>query len=75
MHKLLCIVLIIALLAVMVQAFSGCDIVGKGDTVYITKTGSKFHRAGCRYLRESKIAIDRDEAIALGYTPCSVCKP
>jgi micrococcal nuclease len=45
------------------------------DIVYITKTGSKYHRAGCRYLSKSAIPITRQEAIAKGYTPCSVCKP
>jgi endonuclease YncB( thermonuclease family) len=44
-----------------------------GDTVYITKTGSKYHAPGCRYLRKSKIPISRSEAIARGYTPCGVC--
>ena len=45
------------------------------DTVYITATGSKYHRAGCRYLSKSQIAIDRSDAKAQGYTACSVCKP
>ena len=45
------------------------------DTVFITRTGSKFHRAGCRYLRYSAIPIKRSEAIAQGYSPCSVCRP
>lgn len=44
-------------------------------TVYVTKTGSKYHSAGCRYLRSSKIAIDVDDAIAQGYDACSVCNP
>jgi len=43
--------------------------------VYITKTGSKYHRSGCRYLSRSKIPIMKSEAIARGYTPCSVCNP
>jgi micrococcal nuclease len=47
----------------------------QSDIVYITKTGSKYHRAGCRYLSKSSIPIERKEAIARGYTPCSVCKP
>ena len=47
----------------------------QNDIVYITKTGSKYHRAGCRYLSKSAIPITRQEAIAKGYTPCSVCKP
>ena len=44
-------------------------------TVYITKTGEKYHRDGCRYLKKSQIAIDKDDAVAQGYTPCSVCNP
>jgi len=44
-------------------------------TVYITRTGSKYHRAGCSYLRRSKIPISLKEACARGYTPCSRCRP
>lgn len=44
-------------------------------TVYITRTGSKYHRDGCQYLRSSKIEIDKKEAIENGYTACSKCKP
>ena len=43
------------------------------ETVYVTNTGSKYHRAGCQYLRDSQIAIDLDDAIAAGYTACSRC--
>jgi hypothetical protein len=45
------------------------------QTVYVTKTGSKFHNDGCRYLSQSKISLDLSAAIAKGYGPCSVCKP
>jgi len=44
-------------------------------TVYITKTGKKYHRWGCRYLRKSCIPISLTEAKRRGYTPCKVCKP
>lgn len=44
-------------------------------TVYITDTGSKYHRDGCRYLSRSKHAISKSRAIAEGYEPCKVCKP
>ncbi len=44
-------------------------------TVYITRTGSKYHRASCSYLRKSKTAITREEAIVRGYEPCKRCKP
>jgi hypothetical protein len=43
-------------------------------TVYITRTGEKYHRGSCRYLRQSKIAVTLAEA-RKGYAPCSVCRP
>lgn len=47
----------------------------QGQTVYITATGQKYHRDGCRYLKKSKYEISKADAIAQGYEPCSVCKP
>lgn len=44
-------------------------------TVYVTDSGSKYHSAGCRYLWNSQNAIDINDAIAEGYTACSVCNP
>jgi hypothetical protein len=45
------------------------------EIVYITRTGSKYHRASCRYLSKSMIPISLKDAKARGYTPCSVCQP
>lgn len=45
----------------------------KSTTVYITNTGSKYHRYGCQYLRQSCIAISLSSAKAQGYTACSKC--
>lgn len=42
-------------------------------TVYITNTGSKYHRSWCQYLRQSCIAISLSDAKAQGYTACSKC--
>jgi cbb3-type cytochrome oxidase cytochrome c subunit len=47
----------------------------KTVTVYVTKTGKKYHRDGCRYLSHSKIPMTLKDAKAKGYTPCSVCRP
>jgi hypothetical protein len=47
----------------------------KEQTVYITKTGRKYHRATCRYLSRSKIPTTLKDAKANGYTACTVCKP
>ena len=44
----------------------------QSETVYITRTGSKYHRAGCSYLK-SCIPISKKDAIAAGYTACSRC--
>lgn len=47
----------------------------KEVTVYITRTGSKYHSAGCRYLSRSCIPINLSDAKDNKYTPCSVCNP
>lgn len=47
-----------------------------GDTiVYVTRTGSKYHRDGCSSLSRSKIEITLKEAVEEGYEPCKRCKP
>lgn len=43
--------------------------------VYVTSSGKKYHKEGCKYLSSSKIPITLKEAKAKGYTPCSVCLP
>lgn len=48
---------------------------GGTDIVHITRTGTKYHRAGCRHLSRSDIPISRKDAEARGYTPCKVCNP
>ena len=44
------------------------------QTVYITRTGKKYHRDGCSYLK-SRIESTVSEAKAMGLGPCSRCKP
>lgn len=48
---------------------------GSGTIVYVTDSGEKYHRASCRYLRNSKNAIDLEDAKNRGYGRCSACKP
>ncbi len=57
-----------------IQEFSDDDD-NQSITVYITDTGEKYHRSGCRYLKKSKYAISLSDAKAQGYDPCSVCDP
>ena len=44
------------------------------EIVYVTDTGSKYHRASCSYLK-SKNSISKKDAIEQGYTACSRCNP
>lgn len=46
----------------------------KDITVYVTKTGAKYHSSGCRYLSKSKISINLSSA-KNSYSACSVCNP
>ncbi|MBW6514122.1 MAG: hypothetical protein K0B87_05140 [Candidatus Syntrophosphaera sp.] len=44
-------------------------------TVYVTKSGKKYHTADCRYVLGKSISINRLEAVEEGYEPCKRCKP
>lgn len=44
-------------------------------TVYVTNTGKRYHRDGCRSLRKSRIPISLDDAKKKGYTACGICRP
>ena len=45
------------------------------QTVYVTETGEKYHKAGCSSLSDTSTAISITEAVRQGYTPCGRCKP
>jgi hypothetical protein len=42
--------------------------------VDVTRTGTKYHRAGCRALAKSAAAI-RLQEVGTKYQPCAVCRP
>lgn len=46
-------------------------------TVYITKTGKKYHRASCQYVKNkvTVFTLSLENAKLSGYTPCSKCLP
>lgn len=57
-----------AALTTQVQAISEKDI------VYITKTGDKYHKQDCYYIRgRNTLTVTLSEANTQGYLPCSVC--
>jgi len=43
--------------------------------VYITGSGTKFHRYDCRYVNETSKPVTRSSVEKNGYTPCKVCNP
>ena len=43
------------------------------DICYVTSSGTKYHRAGCSYLKKSKNQMTISEAKMCGYSPCSRC--
>ena len=76
---LMLLLLLVLLLAYQTQA--GVHIVGSqpesldpSQTVYVTRTGSKYHWSDCHYLRQSKIPISLEQA-RKHYSPCRGCKP
>ncbi len=72
--KKLCLTLIIcAVLSGYIAPSLTAHAADASTIVCITKTGSKYHLDGCRYLRSSKYYITLGEAISSGYTACSVC--
>jgi 3D (Asp-Asp-Asp) domain-containing protein len=46
-----------------------------GYTVYIARSGTKYHRANCRTLRNGSTAIGVNVAESRGYTACKICNP
>lgn len=56
------------------KADSKADTDDETRTVYVTRTGKKYHGPNCSYLSRSKIAISLKEARQKGYTPCSRCR-
>jgi len=45
------------------------------DIVHATRTGKRYHRAGCSSLSRSDLPLTRAEAEQQGLTPCKVCNP
>lgn len=64
------------LVAGMIFSLPFTTFAASGDTtVYVTKTGEKYHSNGCQYLRKSQIAVSLQDAVNSGYDACSRCHP
>jgi micrococcal nuclease len=44
-------------------------------TVYLSKSGARYHRVSCSTLRAEKTPVTLEEAVRAGKMPCTVCKP
>jgi hypothetical protein len=65
----------LATVLVLLVAFTATAVAQSADTtVYVTKTGAKYHKAGCRSLSRSQIPMTLADA-SKRYGPCSICKP
>lgn len=45
------------------------------EVVYVTNTGTHYHRQQCQFLNASAIPLTRGEARQNGYSPCRICNP
>lgn len=43
--------------------------------VYVSISGTKYHRKECSYLKSSSMPVDVTDALNAGYTACSRCNP
>ena len=59
--------------AVMPAANVAQDTANPEQLVYVTRTGAKYHREGCRFLTRSQIPLALKDVGS--HEPCSVCKP
>lgn len=46
-----------------------------GPVVYVTRTGTRYHRKECKHVTVSGAPMSLAEAKRKGLTPCAVCKP
>jgi hypothetical protein len=65
----------LAVALVLMVAFAVATIAqSAATTVYVTRTGAKYHTASCRYLSRSQIPMALGEA-SKRFSPCSICRP
>ena len=46
---------------------------GFSETVFVTRTGHRYHKDDCYFLKSSKISIELSTAENAGYKACSIC--
>jgi methylphosphotriester-DNA--protein-cysteine methyltransferase len=67
---------VFVLVIVLIGLIAAAGYAASGDTtVYITKTGEKYHTERCTSVKNSKIAISLAAAVTRGFEACKRCKP
>jgi methylphosphotriester-DNA--protein-cysteine methyltransferase len=69
------IIKIIAVAVLLLFAAATVFSASADTVVYVTKTGTKYHKGSCSSLSKSKIETSLGSAVSRGYAPCSRCKP
>jgi len=55
-------------------AFLGASTFAFAEEVYVTKNGTKYHKADCQLIKNRDVtAMEEEEAIAADYEPCRRC--
>jgi micrococcal nuclease len=49
--------------------------IGGDPTIYVTRSGEKYHASGCGSLRGGGTPMRLSQALARGLTPCGACSP
>lgn len=57
------------------EASGGAPAANSETTVYVTKSGSRYHRKDCQHVRGGSSAIPLGEAKSRGLKPCQRCRP
>ena len=47
----------------------------RATRVYLSPSGTRYHRKACRAVHDDAIELSRTDAEAQGREPCGVCKP
>lgn len=47
----------------------------KGQTVYKTPSGTKFHGSSCRIVKNVSSSLPLQKALEMGLEPCKICNP
>jgi len=66
--------MVVGLLAGLAMLFIAViPVFAASETVYVTKTGTCYHKSGCEELSNGEIKTNLETAKNMGYEPCSKC--